>query len=496
MNSAIGQKAIKGTFWMLCSFGLAKAAAFASSIVLARLLFPEDFGVFALAGTVIGVVAALGDLGTGAAVIYEERSNSDHTNSAFWIGLSTGALQSVAIASSSQWMSELYGQAMLRDVLMLLSVVPVIGALGQIHQTLLAKELRFGAKAALELLPGVCSAVVSIASAALGFGVWSLVFGMIVGITFPNILAWWFVPWRPSLRISLTEARAVIGYGKALLGMGALIFLTDNVDYMIVGRILGASPLGLYSQAFRLATYPETTIVWPVEKVAFPTFSRLRDNKQALHSAFLKTIQYLALVSFPLLTLLLILSQQFVLTLYGSKWEGMILPLQILCILGMSRSVTAVSKQMLMAVGRPDITLKCNLVVLPAATGGVFVGTWFGIAGVAIAMTAFLSVGAWALLLLTSRQIDLPFKRVIYAIQPAVATSLFLFVCFWLVQRFVSDAFSAVGLWNLTYSVLLGSCLFVLSLVLFNRQTLAEALAIATWLRGKRDDEVSISLVR
>ena len=486
MNSAISQKAITGTFWMVCAFGLSKGAALVSNIVLARLLFPDDFGIFALAGTVIGIVGAFTDWGTGAAVVYKQQHDHEYTNSAFWIGMLAGVLQSVLIIAGAQLASELYGAAELRDILMVFGVVPTITSFGYIHQMLLAKELRFKAKAVVELLPGVSSAIVSIILAILGFNVWSLVLGTVVGMTFSNLMAWWLMPWRPSLHFNIAKARAVISYGKAMLGMTILMFFTDNIDYMIIGRILGAASLGLYSQSFRLATYPETTISWPVEKVAFPTFAKLRENKEALHSSFLKTIEYMALVSFPLLTLLLILSRQLILTLYGSKWEGAILPLQILCIAGMSRSVTAVSKQMLMAVGRPDINLKCNLVVLPGAVIGVIVGTQFGIVGVAVGMAAFLSIGSWALLLLTGRQIDLPASRMISALQPGLATSLVAVVGLLLFQTFVSETSSAVGLLNLAYSILIGCSLCLLSLALFNRRILGEVMAVAGSYRSRR----------
>ncbi|MBI2954655.1 MAG: lipopolysaccharide biosynthesis protein [Chloroflexi bacterium] len=488
IDATVGQKAIRGTVWMLCSFGLAKAIGIVSNIVLARLLFPDDFGVFVIAGAVFGVMSALGDLGTAAAVVYEQKADVAHTNSAFWIGTFSGVLQSAVVIVAAPWIAELYGNALLRDILIVLSVVFVVKAVGETHHMLLSRDLRFKAKAVLELVPGLFSAVVSVIGALLGFGVWSLVFGMVVGATFPSVLAWRLVPWRPTLALDLAQVRAVLCYGKSLMGLSLLIVLTENIDYMIVGRLLGTASLGLYSQGFRLASYPETTVVWAVQKVAFPTFSRLRDDQEALHVAFLKIIQYLALVSFPLLTVLMILAPQLVLTLYGPKWEGTILPLQILCFLGMSHSVTAVSKDMLMAVGRPDLAFKCNLVALPATTIGVAIGTQFGIVGVAVAMTSLLSIGSWAILILTNREIDLSFWRVLDALRPAVFSSLLLFSGLLLFQMIAPAAPSTDGAWNLVNSILLAAILYLLSLLLFGRKTLWEAREIALSFRRNHDD--------
>ncbi|MBI4320999.1 MAG: lipopolysaccharide biosynthesis protein [Chloroflexi bacterium] len=496
MNRAVGQKAIAGAFWMLCSFGFAKVVGLAANIALARLLFPEDFGVFAIAAAVVGAVSALGDLGTGAAVIYEQEAEADHTNSAFWLSMLAGVLQSVVVIVSAPWIGELYGNHLLGEILMVLGVVFVITAAGETHQMLLARELRFKPKALLELVPGLSSAAISVVAAFQGLGVWSLVVGLVLGSALASALAWLLVPWRPFFRLSVTHARAVFRYGRSVMGLGLLIFLTDNVDYLIIGRILGPAPLGLYSQGFRLATYPETTVVWAVQKVAFPTFSKLRDNQEALRSAFLRAIRFLALVSLPALALLMVLSPQLIPVIYGSKWAAMVVPAQILCFMGMARSVTAVSREMLMAVGRPDISLKCNLVVLPLATAGVMVGTQFGIEGVAVAMTAFLSAGSVTLLLLTNREIDLAHTRVFEALQPGITGSLAILAGVGLFQGFGAAALEANEVWTLVYSILLGCALYVASLLVFSRRTVAEACAIALSFRKGRENELWTGLAR
>jgi O-antigen/teichoic acid export membrane protein len=246
------------------------------------------------------------------------------------------------------------------------------------------------------------------------------------------------------------------------------------------------APLGVYSQAFRVARFPETTVVWAVQKVAFPTFSRVRENRDALRLGFLKSIHYLALVGLPSLAFLMVLAPQIVSVVFGNRWEGMVVPLQILCLLGMSRSVTQVSKELLMGVGRPDLVFKCNLVALPSATAGAIVGAQFGIIGVAVAVASILSMGSWSMLWLARQQIRLPLLNLAEALLPGAATAVVQIFGLSIFQASLVRWLKLNDQWNLACSLLLGAVLYLACLLIFSRGTFSEFASVLLAIRSER----------
>jgi len=232
--------------------------------------------------------------------------------------------------------------------------------------------------------------VVSIAFALMGYGVWSLVIGKIVGTLLTTILAWVVVPWwRPHLRIDRAEVKELLGYGKHVVGSGVLIWLITNLDNTFVGRVAGEEQLGFYGFAYTQANLPATQISRILGQVLFPAFTKIRDDLNALRRTFFQTMRYVSLVSIPVSIGMIAFAKPFIMTLYGEKWAPAIVPLQLLGIYGMMRAVAVNMGNVFKAGGKPQWLT--YMALLRLAEMGIFLYPavlYHGIIGVSVLSAA------------------------------------------------------------------------------------------------------------
>jgi PST family polysaccharide transporter len=389
--------------------------------LLAWLLEPEAFGMIAAAVFFVDLGNIVYELGLGAAVVQRKEIDAIYLSTAFWASLAVGIVLTVLMVGASPAIAAYYRIPQVQSIVTALSLGFIITPLGLINRVILQRELDFRRVAFAEIGSVLVMGAISISLAWLGFGAWSLVWGTIAQKAAAVILLWWLVPWRPSVAWSAYAFRDMFGFGIYITGERFVNYLANNVDYLIVGRWLGKDALGYYSLAFQLMSLPLTRISLLVSRVMFPAFSRVQDEEQRFQRGYLSTIRYVALLSFPMLAVLFWTAPEFLTLLGGGdKWEPAILPLQIMCIAGMIRSVVSTVGSVLKAKGRPDIGFRWNLIWLVATAAGVFVGSRYGIVGVAWAITVITIIVTPFIQGITNKLINLSWRRYFAALQPAI----------------------------------------------------------------------------
>lgn len=226
---------------------------------------------------------------------------------------------------------------------------------------LLEKELEFKKKVLPETVPTAGYACVAIGLALLGYGVWSMVYGQIVSAVLMAVLIWLVSDWRPTFSFDKRAARELFAYGKHILGASIVAFIITNIDDAIIGKMLGMSALGFYTIAYTISNLPATQITHLVSRVAFPTYSKLQDDRDALKHAYLKTLKYVSMLSIPAAFGIFMIAPDFVSVVLGEKWMPAVVPIQILSIFGLSRSIVANNGSLRNSLGRPDIAVKLTL---------------------------------------------------------------------------------------------------------------------------------------
>ncbi len=475
---------VRGVFWNGIAQVLAQGLQFIVLAILARLLFPEDFGVLGMAMVFIGLVITVNELGLGAAIIQRKHIEDKHLSTSFGISLAAGAVLCIIAIVVSPFIAGFYNTELVKPIICILSIGFIFGPLGAIHRSLLEKQLDFKSIAISEAGAAILSGAVSVSLAFTGFGVWSLVIGQLVGSLLRAVLLWVRCRWRPSLSFSFSHFKELFGFGANVMGSNSLNYVQQNADYLIVGRFLGASALGFYTLAYQLATFPLTRLSWLVTRVTFPAFSVIQDDNIALRQGYLKVIKYISLVTFPLLAGLLVVAPEFVPVVFGAKWMPMILPLQILCLAGVLRSVFTTVGSILLSKRRADIVFKWSILMAIGMPIAVLVGVRYGMVGVAVAVTVWHYL-AWPIIQkITNRLIDLSFYNYFKALFPAITSSIIMVASVWLFQR-LSLLISLQAIISLVISIIVGAIVYMLAVRMIDKNSLKEIRLLIEGLRGK-----------
>ena len=282
-----------------------------------------------------GFVSMFGELGFGAALVQKADVSETHLSSIFWLNVATGvALAGITGGRRTAGCSVLR-RAEARSSSSVLALNFVLAPLTMVQSALLSRMMRFRALSVAEIVSGALSGGVAVAAALAGWGVWSLVFKTLVATTVTAAILWIASDWRPRRIWNSAAVRELIGFSANLLGFTAINYWARQLDALLIGRVMGASALGLYTRAYTTMLAPVYEISGVLSRVMFPMVSRLQHNKLEAKTVYLRAIGMISVVTFPMMGALFVLTEPFVIALFGSQWIGCADALRILSIVGM-----------------------------------------------------------------------------------------------------------------------------------------------------------------
>ncbi len=384
-GEGITRKAGRGIVWTFLTFGLSKLGVLVTTSILARLLTKDDFGLVAIAVVATNFLGVIKDLGLGVALIQRRDDVDEAANTVFTINILLGFFLSAIIIPFAPLFAQYFGDGnpMVIPVLRWLGLSFAINSLGSVHNIWLMRELDYRRKFIPDMGNTVVKAAVSIGMAFAGYGVWSLVFGQLLGTLASVILVWIILPWRPHLSINKSIARFLIKYGLSILFSDILGVFTDNLDYTIVAWLFGLAPLSIYTLAYRL---PEMLVIgnlWVMGGVMFPAFSSMQNRLDELRGGFLTSVRLIELLIVPICLGLVIAADPIVRVLFGEEWLEVIPLLRVLAIYAWIYSLGYHIGDVYKAVGRPDILLKLSIFTVVILVPAMLIGSRFGLIGIA-----------------------------------------------------------------------------------------------------------------
>lgn len=383
---SVAASAKRGLVWTLSSNLLIQGVAFGVGVVLARLLSPADFGVFAVTGIFSGLAATVSNMGLGTALVQRKEITEVHCRSMLAANLASAATIVLILSLLAPWVGRYFKNPLATPILMLVAWNFFINATSSVSFSLMSRALRFRTIAQVETVTAVAHAAVAVSLAFSGFGVWSIAWA---GIAQNLTRATMFVVaagWRPRLAWNTAALRDLVGFGAGLTLSRIINYAAANVDYFVIGRRLGATELGYYTRAYSLMTLPFTHLSRVMMQVLFPAFARIQEDNARLIAGYAKVVTATSLVSFPFLVGLLLVAPSFVHVVYGAKWMPAVLPLQIMCVAGMMKSITTFSGAIVHAKGQIGAEVRRQIVYLAMLAAGTFAGSFYGTQGVAVAV--------------------------------------------------------------------------------------------------------------
>lgn len=382
----LGRAVSRALGWSTLAQLIGRLGNLALGIALARLLTKEDFGAYAVTIVAVNLLIVTNDLGVIAAVIRWQGEPREPARTAATLAIVSSSIIFLVACLAAGPFARALGSPSAANLVRVVAIVILIDGISAAHQAMLVRTFRNDRLAIAELAGFVVGTPVTVALAILGAGPWSIVLGRVVGAAAVGAMVIRAAPFSIRLGFDRPIALSLLRFGAPLALTTVVSQAVLNVDYVVVGRELGAVELGVYLLAFNLSSWPASLVSTAIARVAFAGFSRLVSDRDRLTSAFPRCIGVALSLLVPLVVLLVVLAPEVIELLYGSKWLAAATPLRFLALLGGMRIVIDLLMDLSIADGRPGTALRVRLVWLVAVVPALAVGaTIDGLRGVGIA---------------------------------------------------------------------------------------------------------------
>lgn len=312
-----------------------------STVILARLLSPQDFGIIAMVTTLTGFIMIFKDMGLSMATVQQAEITHDQISTLFWINIAISValmLITVLLAPVVAWF---YNDPRLTSLTAVLSIAFIFSGLTAQHQALLRRQMRLSSVAIIDVLAMMVGILTALLCALNGLGYWSLVW-MQVTTAATNLVGVWLASrWIPGRPVRKTGVRTMLAFGGYLTGFNFLNYFSRNLDQVLIGKFCDAQSLGLYSRAYSLLMFPIGQIVAPMTSVAVPSLSKLQNDNVLYRKYYLKALGLIAYLSFPLVFTLVMLSEEVVALVLGDQWMEVVPIFRVLAITAMFQPVVS-----------------------------------------------------------------------------------------------------------------------------------------------------------
>lgn len=459
-EGSIKSRVLRSGLWVTLGESSVAVLSFVKSVILARLLAPEMFGLIGLCNIVIRALETFTRPGVGQALIQRSDAFENARDTAFVLLLARGFILALLLVILAPVTAAFYEEQGLEKMLMALSIVFVLGGLRNINTIADQKELNFRRLTYLQQVTAFLGTLVTVAAAFWLRSAWALVVGQISTTLFQTALSYYFIPGRPRMGFDWKIAKEILSYGKFITASSAVVFVTMSLDTAIIGKILGTQELGYYVLAFSFANLVTSSLSKVVSGIMLPAYSKLQDDVPALRRAYLRTLSMILLVCLPATIGVVVTAESIIHVVYGSKWEAAVLPLQILVVFGLFRALAGINGYLFEGIGKPDIPLYVSLVRLAILIPIMFplIGT-FGLAGAAIAVTITMALQWLIVLVLTRKYVHVSLVETLGVVFPPLWKSLVMGMAVFVAGTYL-DKMSATGLiiavatGGLTYALL------------------------------------------
>jgi O-antigen/teichoic acid export membrane protein len=350
--SEVRRSAVRGLAWTSLSYSLREAVKFLAGIVVARLLVPRDFGVFALASLAIALLALVRNLGFAAALVRDPDLTEAKRSTAFWTNAALGAALAAAVALAAPPLADWFGEPRLRLALWILAPTFLLDSLSAVHDALLERARDYRRRALRDSAATLLGTAVALGLAFAGAGWLALVLQRVVAGAASVVFLWSAVAWRPTLTFDRAALSGLLHFGLPLAGWTAMTWLTNNVDSLLVGRLLGPVALGTYTLAYSVARGPGQLVQAVLGGVLFPEFSRIQHDLPQVRHVYVSSLRHILAALLLPLAAMAALAPTFVPLVYGPQWTGAVPLVQLFAIVAIVPIATTTAAWLYTSQGR------------------------------------------------------------------------------------------------------------------------------------------------
>lgn len=378
-QQSLKDKTIKGTMWSAIDNVVQFGVQFVVSIVLARLLSPDDYGLIGIITIFTTVCTAIINGGFSNALIRTQKPTDEDYNTAFICNLLMSILLYAIVFLCSPLIADFFNRQELVALTRVSSFTMIIGALAIVQQTRLTKRIDFKTQTKITLIASVASGVIGISLALMDFGVWALVIQGIISQMLRTVFLWIFNHWVPSIRFSKESFNRLFGFGWKMMASSILDSLWTQLYQVVVGKFYSPATLGQYTRAKQFSTLFSSNLTTVIQRVTYPVLSDIQDEKERMVAAYRKIIKTTMFMTFTLMLALGAVSEPLLYCLIGPKWHEAATYLPLICLVGSLYPLHAINLNMLQVQGRSDLFLGLEIAKKIIGLAPLFVGAFVGI---------------------------------------------------------------------------------------------------------------------
>jgi PST family polysaccharide transporter len=414
----LGTRTLRGMAWAYGAYVGGRALVLVATAILAHLLTPRDFGVVAIAFVFMTFLESVKDFGLAQALIVSSpEEEAARSQTVFGWSVMIGLALTLLTAAVSPLAAQFFHQPQLREILPVLATNFLLRALGATHLALARRKLNYRVRTVSEIAEVTVRGVVGIAMALTGFGVWSLVISFVAGAATSTIALWLQVSFRPQLRISRAYVRDLMGYGGLLTIIDIGAVFAYNLDYIFIGRTLGASALGLYTIGFRMPELVILNLANVAGDVLFPAYSAL--GRERMVEGFLVALRYTAMLTLPLTLGIVLLARPIILVLFGHQWVDSIDVMRVIAVYAFAIALVIPSGTVFKATKQAWISVVFTSIGLVVLVSLLLTFTHLGIVAVALCTAGMQVISTPISGLIVSRRFGVPMRTIGATLVPA-----------------------------------------------------------------------------
>lgn len=376
-------RSVRGGTIILVAQGLKVVIQFGAIVVLARLLAPADFGVFAMVGAFLAVLELLKDLGLSTATIQRPDITQRQVSTLFWLNCCLGIAIAVLLAVLAPVLAWFYGQPVLLRIAPAVAATFLFTGIAAQHLALLRRQMRFGAAAAVQLGSEASALIAAVVAASFGLGIWALVIQRLIWALVMAAGAWSLCDWCPGRPGPFAEVRGLVNFGANATGSMVINAFAHSIDKVLIGWYWGGMPLGLFERAEKLIQQPIQNVNVPLATVALSTLSRMLDQPDTYRTSYMGIVQRLTMLMAPIAAVIVAAAGPVVMFVLGPQWRGAVPALAWMGVALVCMPVTYSLSWLYMSQDRTREMLRAGLVNSTIGIAALLAGLPFGIIGVA-----------------------------------------------------------------------------------------------------------------
>lgn len=387
-EQSLKSKTVKGLGWSAADNITKMGITFIVSIVLARLLSPDEYGLIGILTIFISIFNAIVDSGFTNALIRKKDATDIDYSTVFYTNLLMSIVMATALFFCAKPIAHFFGREELVSLTQVMSCVVVINAFSIVQKARTTKNIDFKTQTKVTFIASLVSGIIGIAMAYMGYGVWALVGQQISAQLLTTIFFWIFNKWLPDLIFSWTSFKEMWAFGWKLLVSSLIDTAWKEVYQVVVGKCYSPATLGLYTRAKQFSQLFSSNLTSIIQRVSYPVLSSIQDDKQRLKSAYQRVIKTTMLPTFVLMLGMAACARPMIMCLIGEKWMGSVPFLQLICFTGMMYPLHAINLNMLQVQGRSDLFLRLEIIkkcvgVIPLLLG-IFINIYLMVGASAV----------------------------------------------------------------------------------------------------------------